>query len=480
MPRGSRIVDVRNTVQDVADFYISHGGESRKLAEGYVAQYGIVRQFWPSTMGESDPIVMTSATELSYAAGPGSIEAICTYDSRTSRLILSDYNAETQENGFRYVNVIAPAPRGAGNYLFKFDIVSGDLTTDFTEGAWIDVFSLGTLGEFKASLPVSGTAQGTFSIARDNGSGGPASGSIVSKTINFINESLNTNILMTTQPWNLSNTEVNEVAEVFVLTVPDNWWSESNQAYTDGAFITGEYGFPKGQARAEKYVETWTPQITVQVDVVSGAVEGDATGVALSTDVRRIWYIKSDQPEEIQNATIDVTITDGPDSTTKRITMYSEWAVETTDPGSEIDPEFTRADVVRSISTDLFNPFALAGFEVLSTGIVNAYNHDTNPVVNFPQNWHSQAPTPADPGNYECRMTLDTGDSPTGTLDMWLNCNTKHFWELTIIESEFTVPPEQTIAKNSYLTFEIREVGRPETVQSKTLRLSCRATKDFG
>jgi hypothetical protein len=88
MPRGSRIVDAQGIVHDVARFVIAMDGEAKEVGKGWVAEYGVVRQFWPPTTELGDALVMTTDAELSFATenlGEGAPKAICNFDARTQR-----------------------------------------------------------------------------------------------------------------------------------------------------------------------------------------------------------------------------------------------------------------------------------------------------------------------------------------------------------------------------------------------------------
>jgi hypothetical protein len=139
MPRGSRIVDQLQTVQDVKEFYVSSGAKVRKVAEGYVADAGVVRQFWPKNTTYGSGVVMDNVAATSYEVGTETARAICTFDAQSGNILLS---------GGIVLAGIAPPSRGQGNYLWKFDIVSGSISGTGTIGSWEDVNSDGTIGNF--------------------------------------------------------------------------------------------------------------------------------------------------------------------------------------------------------------------------------------------------------------------------------------------------------------------------------------------
>lgn len=463
MPRGSRIVDQLQTVQDVKEFYVSSGGKVRKVAEGYVADAGIVRQFWPKTTTYGSGIVMDTVAATSYEVGSAPVRALCTFDAQSGNILLS--------NGVVLAG-IAPPSRAQGNYLWKFDIVSGSISGTGTIGSWEDVNSGGTIGtkEYWLENSVFGLAEGeaTISLAEDDGGGSPLAGTTVTKTIYFQAEVLGKRICMSQTPWLLTNTEVNETAEVFVLTIPEGWWDAVNMYNVPFAAINGEYGFPKGIVQSEIYACIWEPTITVQVDIVAGAVDGEATGVPLTTDVRRIWSITADATTPVVDATIDVTVTDGVESVTKRITMHAEYVTEDADPGSEIDTNFTRYDNIQEqTETGGGTPAsAHANIAVRIDGTVNAYTIGLDPYPAFPQNWNALAPALTDPENYECRVVKISGDDPdTGTLNTWFNCSIQRIWGVAVSATGSTAYAVES--RSGSYELQIREVGRPETVQTK-------------
>ena len=572
MARGSRIVDAGNIVQDVDDFFIAYNDEIKQVGQAFIAEAGVIRQFWPKTAREftNEPqIVMDETAVESYDSDTTTAKAICNYDCRTGEVVISSASGEVR------IPAISPPTRGQGNFLYKFEVLSGSITeytfaggapsstlvndlehwwtldeesgnradsvgsitltdnntvtfiagtksnaADFTatnseylsntafgwdvsvdwsvggrfkvnsvggtdrftilmfgpgdtlepdlyldtfgtdlrcfcyttsyeggnvttvaadtwynyvitfdasdgafgtirvyiddtleltivltgtlgttantlrigrnndgtnryldgaadefafwsriltaseitehhgagsgvtysditaSGPWHDVLEEGTVAIYENYLENAGsgvlTGQAIISFAEDDGAGAPLAGTIVNKVVNFTSEIIGSSITMSATPWTLSNTEVNENAEVFLLTIPAGWWDPENEVTVEDALINGEFGFPKGVQFSEIYAPNWDATITVKVDVISGAVQGDSTGVALSTDERRIWYIETPNPLDTASAVVDVTITDGVESVTKRVTMYAEQQQQAAT--SALSDEFTRLD----------------------------------------------------------------------------------------------------------------------------------------
>lgn len=356
---------------------------------------------------------------------------------------------------------------------------SGRAYADYSSGGsdWYDVLEESTVGVFENYLqnasPGTVVGEATLSFAEDDGAGNPLAGTEVSKTVNFTAQVLSQSLYMSSEPWNLSNTEVNETAEVFVLTVPEGWYDPANMYNVPNAFINGEYGYPKGIQLSEIYALEWTAQITVQVDVVSGAVQGEATGVPLSTDVRRIWYIAAETVGSVE-AVIDVTIANGPDSVTKRVTMRAEQLEETAETGSTVDTEFTRYDQIVDLVNGTPPVLAEAEIQIRPDGYVYAFTEEEPDPNGFPQKWNANAGSLTDPENFEARLTVLSGDVPSAgsdTIGLWLNLSTQRAWRYT---NALATANESELISGE-LQLEVREVGRPSTVQTKRFFMSALA-----
>ncbi len=465
MPKGSRIVDIQGVVHDVENFTVAYQGEAKVIGRALVAEFGIAREFWPPTTTPGTPIVMDTDTELSYDIDPqGGTEvplAICNFDARTGRLILSLPDGTEQ-----FIQVLNPAPRAQDLFVFKVDQVSG--TISGTLGVWIDVLSETTIGVFEYSVTnTSGVistvlGEATFTIAQDDGAGGPAVGTEVAKTIDFKAELTGVNLSWTEVPWLLEDIVINENANCTVLIGPG----------VGNAYATGnEHGIERTR---EIYAQVWNDEFTVQVDVVSGALTGgDATGVVLSTDIIRKWSLETVAESDL-DAVVDMTISDGTSSVTKRITMHSQETSEGSP--SDISTDFLRFD--RLIDTAVIQPGeplieASASIFIFTNGTVGAQVLNTPPggTQTFPQDWNVDAPTVPDPENYEALLHVVSGDTPTGDadVDIWINVSQGPRWDLNILISEISGKAE--IFKEGRYEMSIQEVGRPETTQTKTLEM---------
>lgn len=377
----------------------------------------------------------------------------------------------------------SPAFWSATGDMANNDGSAGDMTANGTitnyqppDGAavdqWHDVFEEGSLGLFHNYLPntsgVAGQMTGAadFSIAEDDGTGYPDLGSVVTKTINFIAERTGNNLLLTQNEWSLSDVRINE--EALVRVSIDN----------DG-ILRGYEGVT--QALQEAYCASWNSQYKVKVDIVSGALTTGTTGSYLSTASQSEWTL-SCAVGASDSAEVDLTIWDGVNTVTKRINLDVSSSSETS--SSSLSTDFTQYNSLSDSDTQYGGSVSQAGFFIYvnADGTVDA---ERIPITGgheptFPQDWNTSAPAVPDPENFECRMTVVTGDAPNGTLGTWLNCATDRTWDFIAFADALTISDVVVDEISATVLLEIREVGRPATVKQKTLDLYAIATSNGG
>jgi hypothetical protein len=468
MPRGSRIVDAQGIVHDVARFVIAMDGEAKEVGKGWVAEYGVVRQFWPPTTELGDALVMTTDAELSFATenlGEGAPKAICNFDARTGLIWLSELG------GQRFVQAIGPAPREKGKFLWKFDIVSGNVVADSGDpiGVWVDMLSEGTLGIKEYSLTNAQGAisvevgQATVSVAEDDGLGAPVVGTEISKAINFQAEITGPNLVLTSVPWTLDHVTVNEPAITRITVTP-----------LPGALVFGYEG--SSLEESEVYAIDWNPEIMVQAKVLSGAVTGDEIDVFISTDQIRQWVVEAPNLGDDNSAEVSLKITDGVSEVSKYIMMHAQQNDESS--SSSLSDEFTQFDRI----ADSYHDFEGTGDPVPDISVDVIFNSDGTvtassaslggPLYNFPQDWNNAAPALSDPENYEIQMVVNSGPVPNGpAADIWWNLSSNRNWGVILTADDLTAGTHGVIQQTSDITISIREVGRPSTVKSKNMEL---------
>jgi len=289
----------------------------------------------------------------------------------------------------------------------------------------------------------------------------------VVKQIDFIAELTGSNLTMTTIPWVLECITVQEDAIIHVLTTPIEVEGE--------AFVTGNECHQ--EVLREIYARQWNSSFTVQVDQISGdPVLGEQLGVELDTTVRRTWFIEATTDGDDFNAVIDLTISDGLDSVTKRITMHAKRSDE--DATSNISTDFTQFDSIKDffVQPDEQTPLqdTLTEISFLPDGTVTART-SAGPYINFPQIWNVDSPTVPDPENFEIRAELINGDDiPDGSvLDIWLNLSSERTWRYEVLVSDFGNFFRREIIDFGEFIFSVREVGRPDTAQTKRIFMQC-------
>jgi hypothetical protein len=438
------------------------GGVVKDVASALVTHQGFNRQFWPSTLPADEPIVMTTDGGQSFAVGPvGSVvRAVCNYDARTASLIVS---------GFAPIPVLQPAPRGTGLYLLKCDIISGNLTAVGPEGSWFDVNSDTTVGVFEYYLQNSASNSGQLvgemdvTVAEDDGGGSPQAGTEVTKRISFTAELTGSNFVFTTDPWSLEDIRINEIASCQITTIPSGLDNQGISAGYEGQVL----------AEAEVYAKNWNASFQVRLNEVSGSsITGAATGVWLASSERRDWFLQAPTDGDDFSAEVDLLVTDGISTVAKRITLHSKRGDEVA--SGSIDQEFTQFDVLQDLwYTGLPEPSeASLTLRAQPDGTIDVTNLAQSHNSNFPQKWFDG--TPSDPENYECRLTLvenrNRGDlfvTGSAPLDQWLNLSSQRFWTYFADGSDL-IPSEKDI-HSAIWQLDIREVGRPDTVESKIM-----------
>lgn len=470
MARGSRLVNAQQIVEDVIQFNVAKDGKIYGIDAGYVVCDGVIRQFWPRDLPDTNPIVMSVSDAISYdikAINQGEPEPICQLDVRTGYLIFSNPDGTTWSEA-----ALAPPPRGTGVYLWKFDIVSGNIVADDPAGSWVDVYSEGSLGVKLYSLPnttrVPGQilGEGLITLAKDDGGGSPEAGTEVSKSVYFISEITGQNFVLSGAPWELTDERINETAYVSITVG------------SDGVL----YGYVHG---VQVISETWAlnpgENFSVQVNPKGDTLIGDATNTWLDISKDRIWRLTTGAAEtaDVDNS-ITLLMRDGVRQVSKQIVLRARRSEEQAE--SEISDDWTQYDwVIALTETYLGVPAdATATFFFNSDGTLTCTTEENSPPFSppsFPQNWNNSAPNVPDPENFEIRCTLVSGDFPLGSdpLDVWMNLSSNRRFYLNAYAQTNVFGAVVKTQNDCVLLFEIREVGRPEIIKSKTLRIRATA-----
>ena len=483
MPRGSRIVDIDGIVHDVARFVTAYSGEAKEIGGGWVSENGTIRQFWPPTTVLGDALVLSPETEESRATrgvGETPPSAICNFDCRTGLVWLGGALGDQH-----FTQAIGPAPRETGMFLWKLQVVTGNVLADSVDNpidVWIDMMSQGTLGIKQYALTntqgvlSTETGQATISVALDDGAGAPLAGSQLDKTINFIAEITGSNLVLTTVPWVLSTTRVNEYAQSKLVVTPRIYVTGDL-----GGYVSGYEGGT--QTELEQYAITWNTSFTAQVDIVSGTVNGSATGVALPINQNLSWDVEAVNVGDSQAAEVNLTISDGIDSVTKAVTLYAENIEEAA--SSSVSTDFTQYDDIRDTYEDYESKWPLfeltrATITFQNDGFVQAAaEHVIGQYPNFPQKWNVLAGTMTDPENFEIKLEVVSGSTqPLGDpVGVFLNLSTSRSWYVQLLEDDIIFLEPNIDSVNVNIT--VQEVGRPETAETKNCLLAAIVRANF-
>lgn len=442
MPRRWLTSDGTNAVE-VQIAKVAVGGVVKLITKASVAESGIVRQFWPAIGGDDNATILWNTTPIAVAHSaidPLDSLAVITFSRALGQFTYSNY--PMGDSTAEYLN--PPLDGTAGDddkFIIKVDQLSGSVLIG-TLATWIDLNSASLLVWALTQTSVgSSAASATISIAQDNGSGSPVSGTIIAKPVSFAAEVTTTSKIT----WNVTQRDLVEITESVdadcILTFnPDG--TAVGDADTSGSFNDDWH--------------TDTPAVvdpalfSVKTTLVSGtAPTGSALGVALSLDVVREWTLLATSDENLSCA-LDVEVDTIPTSTpaVKRVTMNSQRTEESSPPVWTTD-EWTLTDAAfpqaLALTVDVTLAFLAGG---TATGRID---NQSGGEVQETQDW---LPSGDDPADYEAKMTNVSGVDallPPHVSGTWFNLATGQ----TFVLEYFTLPVSRTIV----YTASIRKIG---------------------
>jgi len=107
---------------------------------------------------------------------------------------------------------------------------------------------------------------------------------------------------------------------------------------------------------------------------------------------------------------------------------------------------------------------AVVGYQLANDGYVYTGEGTFSPSYSQFEQWDTASSTV---GNYEARATLNSGTTPTGTLNTWLNLGTTRTWSLSAATGNF---------QTCNLTIEIRDTATSTVRATAILTLEADAT----
>lgn len=422
-----------SNVNDAQAYKVAQDGIVKPITRALVAVNGILREYWPTEGGGPSPIQWNTdpITVRDQVVDPANASAYINFS--TNGLYTYKNHPDADGSGV-YIN---PPLTGAGQYLIKVDQTSsnGDVITG-TLATWVDLFQALSWSLDKGTV---GTATETanISIAQDDGGGSPVSE--VLKPVTFTAVVLDNGSKIA---WTDESRALSETTEAVV-------------ADTELTFYPG--GYAVGDADVGGFTEAWhvdypgtvlNPEnFTVQVDLISGDTPSGTLGAPLTLDANRNFKLES-LVGETKSSVLDVTVSDGVVSITKRVNMDTEYIAPPIAP-----PVWTDAQWVLSDQTfpQGLAQLAKMTIKVNADGTAEGImENDSGTESQQAENWHTDAPGALDPENYEAKWTNSNGVI-LGDVDTWVNLGTNQEWQV-----EFATRPN---TREYFFTLQIRAIG---------------------
>jgi hypothetical protein len=435
--------------KEVQAYKVSHESLVKPIQRALVAENGVLRQYWPPAGDGTDSRVKFDTAEITSTQrtiSPTDCQAEISFVRGSGTYFYNDH-----PNGNKIGIYLAPALDGTGGddgkYLIRLDPVSGSFIGDAVS-TWIDINS-GTEHRWFIEQSGIGIANGEadITVATDDGGGAPLFGTEVTKRVKFIAEvAAENDIGWTASPWNIEEIKEGIDADCKLTYYPDG--TVVGDGDTSGTFNENWHRL----ATMPGDVSGWT----VQVDLVSGtAPSGPALATPHALDVEREWVLTATTGEDL-SCELDVTVSDGVDTSVKRVTKHSQ--------RNDLDNEITLTTGTQVISVTGDGTFATGALVTRTNGVLAGVS-DTG-VVNddWTENWHTNAPAATDSNLYECKLVADMGsDLPTGgnALDVFINCALEVAWFWTMPAA----PPSGILQFEGDYTIQL--VGQPSTAVTK-------------
>lgn len=450
---------------------IEYAGEMRVAFNGtvyaptriVVACGGTAREVWP--IGPGDPIIGVMGTDTKLAidtvSEPGLATAYWKYLNPSGRVEWSNTPAPNV-NGTGSETAITPPPYQSGQWIMRMVPVSGSISGPL---GWRDAL---TQPEWTVSNNIPGTtntAQGQFSIARDNGAGAPLVSTLISRTVNFraevVGSTGNPGFQFSSNPWVLEDITTEKVAETSIEVFLDPY----NSIGTVKGF-EGISGTPNRKKYDEVYAQPATQGEQVRLSLISGDT-GQITGSPTDTwlplsfvtgDLGHEWELEADTAGEDYSAEVRLEFNDSfGNIVSKAVSLRSareDTAPEPTD-AIDWDGKDYYGDDIGAFAT----PPQLR-FTVRSDGTVSYQSFVLGPSGTTGPDflWHDDAPNLTNPQNYLVRLRVLSGIAPTSgpAIATWLSMSVQRAWDATI-----PVGPLQAARAYTW-AIDIKRVGAPD------------------
>ena len=457
---------------DVVEYRIAQGGFVHDIIRALVAIDGVALEYWPPQGDGTDPTILFTTDEITsrgQSTAPTDAQAEINFVRDSGFYFYTDFPNPNISAQF-----MSPALDGTagddGKYLVRLDVVSGVFIGDAT-GVWIDINS-DTQHRWFVEQSGVGVANGEadVTVAADDGGGSPQAGTEVVKRVNFIATVVGENdINWSSSPWNIS--ELTEGIDANCTLDFNSNGTSVGAGDTSGNFNEDWHS----GAPTPGDISAWT----VQTDLVSGdAPTGDALGAALPLTSARNWTLLATSGEDFSNE-LDVTVSDGIDIVTKRVTMHSA----RTDVANDL---VLQTNTQTIIDTGL-NAAVTGGLIIKVNGQLVGSTNNSPPALiaddifgalaeQWNEDWHAASPAASDSDLYEAQLVLVSGDEPTGgaPLDVFINCQ----FELAWFWSLAAAPPAALLNGTVDLTMQL--LGQPSTAITKRVIVQVNVEQEGG
>jgi len=430
------------------------GGVVKEITKACVAENGIVRQFYPYAAGTTDPNIKWTGSPFTvneYAVDPQDVSAKITFNRS-----LGTYTYDNLPGSDVTETYLNPPATGTGQYLIKVDQVSGTALTG-TLGSWIDLYSAAS-HQWSLDYTVVGavTALANISIAQDDGAGAPETGTTVVKVVTFKAEVLTESSIN----WNSVGGALVEIKEDVdadcVLTFnPDGY--ATGHADTSGSFNNSWHIDSPNVSDPENY--------TVNVSLVSGtSPTGSALGSDLTLDEVRQWTLLATTGENL-SCSLDVTVSDGVTSVTKRVTMNSQRTEDalsepawTTELWFGTDAGYPQPAIVDVTAIITFNVDGTGKFEMTSSSM---------PLEEIASEDWFDTPPPSAGALNQYEVKVESTGSNSGSLDFgtWYRMT-----ETRAFSANYTTLANQN--RTYSITASVRKVGGASIDKPISVRVS--------
>lgn len=423
-----------------ANYKVAFMGLVLPIARALCAQGGVAYQYWPPASDSSDPNILWTnqpftATKYQTLVNQPAVASI-TFLADGDYVYTSDINLTTPDNTF--ATWLGIAVTGTGQYLIKAELVSGSFGGS-PLSVWIDAF---TPPSYTLTRAITGTGTGVLDISVAAGSVTPTAGTEVVRRVTF-----NAIIVDEGTKVSWSNTPQWDIEELKTLAPADCSLTFNPNGTTFGDGDTS--GLLMENWHEDATIVPDPENYTVDVSIVSGTLDvgSSPTNAPIPLSLVREWTLTAANAEDDLTTVLDVIVSDGVASSTKRVTMHSAVGEEPSTLEWSSTPW--------SLFAAAFTPNSAISQVILNSD-GTAQGTMTNDTT-IEERWLSVGGT--DPENYEAMCVVTAGSSPElsgPTVNVWHPLSSQLLWQLITVD---TVAPIDL--DDAEWEIRVRRIGQP-------------------